>query len=611
MRSLARCTGALASVTFAVLIAVQIALPLSARADDGGAKALASKIARVTVFSDRAQVTRTAPVSLGETPAVFAFRRLPGWVDDGSVRVEVTPADVGRIVDVRVARDYLARATDAEFNKAQAAVDELAAQIAVLDDELKILDGQALQIESIKAFSAEKISRDTSTRDVSVTSYRQVLDFIGGALRDNARERREVLRKRGALAPEMAARQRKLDELKGLTQLEETTVYVTMMGTRRADATVALTYLLPGATWEPAHELRTVGTAPGSAEILSYATVTQTSGEDWDDVEIAFATQSSRDSIRIPELEALTLGEVPRATRVVQAQVSSFTRAQAAFEVQNRNWNKLVQKGSASVVLDEAYDNNVRVLQMVQSRSVQLFQQIQKRGTTAHFAGLGRQTIRGDGRSARVVIGRANLKATPRVVAAPEESLNAALTLQMVNSGAQPLLPGKVALYRDGAFLGMTDVEFIAEGETFAMFLSVADQVKLARVLDKKASSLVRKSRTRMQVAFLVTVENLGGSEITVNLADRIPVSEDKDIRVDQVELSPSATPESNGLVRWTLTLAPKEKRTLRVAYRIEYPPSLVFQTSPEGERRAPANAEPSARPANLREKILDLESSF
>ncbi|PIV99524.1 MAG: hypothetical protein COW42_10790, partial [Deltaproteobacteria bacterium CG17_big_fil_post_rev_8_21_14_2_50_63_7] len=74
----------------------------------------------------------------------------------------------------------------------------------------------------------------------------------------------------------------------------------------------------------------------------------------------------------------------------------------------------------------------------------------------------------------------------------------------MTNSSDKPFLPGRVALYQDGAFLGMTDIDFIAAGENFALFLSVADHLKLSRTLDRKSSSLVRKKFNRMQVSFIV-----------------------------------------------------------------------------------------------------------
>src|SRR5688572_17478395 len=54
--------------------------------DDPNAVPVSSAIRKVTVYSDRALVARQAGVKLTTTPTVYAFRQLPGWVDEGSVR---------------------------------------------------------------------------------------------------------------------------------------------------------------------------------------------------------------------------------------------------------------------------------------------------------------------------------------------------------------------------------------------------------------------------------------------------------------------------------------------------------------------------------------------
>ena len=209
---------------------------------------------------------------------------------------------------------------------------------------------------------------------------------------------------------------------------------------------------------------------------------------------------------------------------------------------------------------------------------MQIFQSLQQRGTTTQFKAIGTTRVRADGRSVRIPIGRASLKAKKAIVAAPEQSLNAAQTLEMLNDSGQSLLPGNVAMYQAGAFLGMTNLDFVADGEQFALFLSVADQLKISRVLDKKHSALVHKQRTQMQLAFIVTVENLSNKIMPLDLADRIPVSEDKDIVISGVKISPDAKPDSKGILRWPLSLKPKEKRTFEIQYQIEYPPTLVLE---------------------------------
>src|SRR5688500_13168586 len=54
--------------------------------DDPNAVPISSAIRKVTVYSDRALVARQGAVKLTTTPTVYAFRQLPGWVDEGSVR---------------------------------------------------------------------------------------------------------------------------------------------------------------------------------------------------------------------------------------------------------------------------------------------------------------------------------------------------------------------------------------------------------------------------------------------------------------------------------------------------------------------------------------------
>jgi uncharacterized protein (TIGR02231 family) len=583
------------------------------------AQSLESKVTRVTVYSDRAQLTRQATVKLSTEPTVFAFRKLPGWVDDGSVRVSVSE---GRIIDVRVERNFLARATDKTYQKAKALDEALKSRLEALEDELQVLDAQKGQIEAIKAFSLEKINKEAVLGNIKVKTYGEVLEFISSSLRATAKERRAVLRQRDLITPDRQASRRTLAELESLMKLEATTVLVTLQSSRATPSTVELTYMIPGATWEPMHDLRVSTSDSKTAEVVSFAVVTQTSGEDWGDVALSFSTQSSTQSVRIPELEALTLGDTHTATRILTSQMSSFMRAQEAFQQQSSLWNKVHQRSSAEAraTFDQTFKSRMDLLQVVQSKTVQIFESLQKRGTTAHFKANAATSVRGDGHPVRMRIGHSALQPNQKIVAAPEQSLNAARTLEMTNSSGQSLLPGKVALYQDGAFLGMTDIGFIAQGEPFSLFLSVADHLKLSRTLDRKHSSLVRKKRTKMQVAFIVTVENLSSQETAVTLADRIPVSENKDIKIDNVKIADGARPDSRGIVHWALKLKPREKRLLRLAYEVEYPPELILETrrrheapsSPYAPRPRMKSPSPApAQPHDIGEQIRDLESQF
>ena len=592
-----------------------LAAEVADQPEDPADKGVASRITKVTVYSDRALVSREATVAIKPEPTIYRFKKLPGWVDEGSVRAATS---LGQIVDVTVERRFLARSTDDGFRKVEQKHKALLRQVQALDDELSILASQQQHVESIKVFSLEKLADDGVKRDIKIDSYGQVVDFVSGTMRKTAASRRDVQAQREAIAPDVAASARNLEELARLTKLEETTVLVAVQGAAAGNATLTLTYATPGATWEPMHELRASAGDPDSVELNSFAVVTQTTGEDWNAAELYFSTQSSSDSERIPELEMLALGKTQETSRSVTRQITSFSSAQKKYEEQNRHWNTMNQAPShrASEIerFEQYYTDNMASFERVQSKTVEIFQGLQKRGTNAHFAAKDPAIVRSDGRSIRLRIGSSRIKAQRRIIAAPEDSLNAAITLQMTNKTSQALLPGSVGRYQDGAFLGMTDVDFVAKDEDFSLFFSVADQVKLTRELDKKQSSLVREtrdSRNRMQLSFVSTATNFSDRDVTVIVAERVPVAENTDIRVSNVKISPTEKPDTKGIYRWTVTLKPRETREFRVSYQVEYPPSLVLDVRRKQMREPKPSPAAPAKKMDFEDRIIQIEQQL
>lgn len=563
-----------------------------------------SRINSVTVYADRAQVTRIAEINAPAGSSRYAFRKLPGWLDEGFVRVTLDPPTSGEIFDVQVIKTFLARAKEEEVRKAQDAVQEIEDRAAEIEDERKVLDARKKQIESIRVFSLEKLPKDAATKDFKIETYGQVLDFISKSLGEVAKSRRALDKKLRELQPERDARRRRLQELRQRAQLEQRTVLVSLKPKAAGKTRLKLTYMVPGATWEPNHDLRATPNG-GNVSLRSYAIVTQTTGEDWSEADIALSTQRSSATIRLPELQALLVGSGRTVARLVNGQNDSFRVATKNYRKQRDLWNKV--NNPNQMELQQEFDYNAIRLDAVQQKAQRVFRALQQRGTTAHFQAIGDQTVRTDGRPVRLPIGTLELPAGRRIMAAPELSLNAARTIDLSNKGTMPLLPGNVSLYLGGAFLGKTELGFVAQGESFSLFLGVADQIKLSRVMDKKRSSLQRGgSRTRMQVSYLVTAENLANQQVALQLADRVPVSQNEQIRVKNVRVTPDGMPDAKGLIRWNLALSPKEKRAFRVEYTIEYPTSLPQQR----RARQAAPAQQMGEEA-LEDQIIELEKKF
>lgn len=593
-----------------------IALNLSAAGAESGdtpnGQLVTAKISSVTVYADRAQVTRSARVHVSTGVAHHAFAKLPGWIDEGSVRVTLLPPGAGQVLDVEIERTYLAKASDEDFRKAQDRVQETTDQIAALDDEKSVLEAETKQVETIRAFSLDKWPKEAAVRAIQTNEYEASIDFIANAQRKILKAKRELERSKRELQPELNVRQRQLDELRQRSQLEQRTVKVAVQGAGDQEADLVMTCMLPGATWEPVHELRASPGAPTVA-LSSYAVVMQTTGEDWTGASLALSSQRSTETLKIPELEALLVGSGRKLARVVSGATDSFGAANSRFAAQNLFFNDLLNPEAAR---QQEYRRNQAIIVDNTKRVDRIFETLKDRGTTAHFAALGAQTIRTDGRAVRVPIGVIDLAAQYRIIAAPEVSLNAVRTVDLSNAGRQSLLPGKVSIYLGGAFLGMTETDFVAPSESFALYLGVADALKLSRTLDKKRSELKRSGqRTRMQVSFLVAVENLTDASVAAQLLDRVPVSETDEIRVSAVKVLPEGKPDNKGLLRWDLNLAPKQSKEYRLEYMLDYPTDLPSRREPPAAGFPMSSPGPSsaigAPAAPLPDQIRKMERFF
>lgn len=564
---------------------------------------LATRLAAVTVYADRAQVTHLGAVTLtGEVQRV-ALPHLPGWIDAESVRVAVEPPGAGQVLDVSVDMDFLVEAPDAAVKAANLAVAEVADEIGGLTDEERTLQEEITRLEALRALSMERVPRELAAGEVKVKSLSDTMAYITETIRADRKRLRQLVRMRRDLEPVLSQRQRELAELQTRSQLQQSTVLVELRGQGKAQLKV--TYLTPGASWEPVSELR-VTKGGALVAVGQFASVVQTTGEDWSGADLTFSTQRPDDVLDVPKMGGLMLDKNGAGFGDVIGRMNdSFSKAQTIYASQNQ----AVAKGKAKWSESLARQNDVQL------RAVESFAQLAGRGTTAHFAALADRQVHSDGKAVRVPIALGEFVARPRIVAVPEVSLNAVRVADLINGGKSPILPGRAALFEDGAFVGSSELGFAAPGESFSVFLGVDNRVKLDRVLDKKLSSLKRSGkRTKMILSFVVTAENLGSEPVTVDLSERIPVAQSDEIEIDDVETPRKVKPDSVGMVRWTETLAPHSRIAWRIGYSLEYPADFVtrgqLRRRVDEDSRAPGAAMPAPK-RSIHEQIDMLEKSL
>ena len=113
------------------------------------------------------------------------------------------------------------------------------------------------EMKQLKAIqrSIFRLPRDMALRPIKPETFGNTNDFVSDRLRKSLAELRQVNRHINELTPELRKRQRERADLQNRAKLQHTKLTIGVEGRGRGPLTV--TYLTPGATWEPVGELRT------------------------------------------------------------------------------------------------------------------------------------------------------------------------------------------------------------------------------------------------------------------------------------------------------------------------------------------------------------------
>ena len=130
------------------------------------------------------------------------------------------------------------------------------------------------------------------------------------------------------------------------------------------------------------------------------------------------------------------------------------------------------------------------------------------------------------------------------VRAAPALDDTAYLEAAFKQTDEAPLLPGRVALYRDGIFVGRGQMALTPKDETVRLGFGADDKVKIARTdrcaRSKVPTGIISTAKTDER-EFKITVRNGHDAPVRVTIEDQLPVSEIDDVKVEMLPVDDAA----------------------------------------------------------------------
>jgi len=193
----------------------------------------------------------------------------------------------------------------------------------------------------------------------------------------------------------------------------------------------------------------------------------------------------------------------------------------------------------------------------------------------------GTADVPSSGRPHRVAVGAAETHAAPRFVAVPREAAEVYREVEIKNPFDAPLLAGPVDVFLDGALMTTSELAFVDRSGTLHVGLGIEERLRVARNarVEETHAGLLGGSLV-IEHAITIDLASTLGREVTVEVLERIPVTDDKDIEIKLTHARPEAerykqadrgAPIRKGY-RFTVEVPAGDKAKVELGYRVTLP---------------------------------------
>ena len=157
--------------------------------------------------------------------------------------------------------------------------------------------------------------------------------------------------------------------------------------------------------------------------------------------------------------------------------------------------------------------------------------------------------------------------------AAPVLNENVFLTAMLKDWEQHQLLPGEANIYFEGSYAGKTTINPYAITRELTISLGIDPNVVVTRKQPRnfKSRSFTGSNRVLDKV-YELEVKNNKSTPILLKLMDRIPISQNKEIKIDEIETNTADYDKKKGILSWKMNLASKATQQESFSYQLKYP---------------------------------------
>lgn len=509
------------------LLAIAIATaPLVAQAD----------ITNATLYPSHAELTWQENQQVSAGTGTVEIEGLPVSLQDQSLQVALEGLSGSQIQQVQISRVEQADFVGEETRRIRKALAEVTQKIQGREDAIRAWN-QQVTLMSNMAESPHELSA-SELNDMAAT----VKETTQGALA-------EIRAIRTRMADDIATRDRLTRELSQVKQGARATkkVVVHYRAPESGELGLKLRFQTNQASWRSEYSARLKteldGKAGGEVALAHLAVVQQSTGVDWDSVELRLSTANARRGTAMPTLHSW----------VVSPEQPPMYQARADAPMANMESNSLRASKGAAAVVDR------------QSSFTQSYLLPQPVAIPSGASGQ------------RLSVAEHQIPVEVATWTAPVADTNGYLHAKGTFEADAPIPAGRVTLYRDGQSVGETKLQELADGEELTLGFGVDEGIRVSVVneLERTGEEGIWKSENvqRRQNRFEIT--NHHSRPVHVRVFDRIPVSQKDILTVKTLDISEPVerdVDDKKGVLAWDRKVPAGETVSVKSGFEVRVP---------------------------------------
>jgi len=501
-----------------------------------------SEIQKVRIYQSGAFVSRSVKVNLNAGINEIVFDKLSPYINANSISVK--GFGEATIVGVNFQQNYLKiQKTSSEITKLEGEKDSLTIKLRYIQNKIMACNEGLTVLQANRSIGGANNGIDAAKLTALVEYQIKKINSLKDEIIDLG------IKDQG-LQNQITKINQQLSVLNSKQNQSEGNIIVTVNSSSKSLASFEFSYLInSNVRWIPVYDIRVKNTS-SPMEFILKAKVYQSTGEDWTDVKLSLNTSNPTDRVQKPNLTPWYLNFQQEADLYYNMRGSRSDDESAAPMM-----NKLQE---IKVKMDTMRWSNAQIIENQLNNEYEIE---------------NKYTLKSGNVETQIEINRINANAYYEYASAPKLNSDAFLMGNIINWESLNLLNAEGSVYFDGAFVGTTYIQNTSSKDTMNLSLGKDERIIIKRTkLNEVNGSNLFGNIKEKKFSYDIVVKNTKKETVEITIEEQLPISQDKNITVNALELSGGKLNPTTGLVTWKISLKAGESSTKKFNFSVKFP---------------------------------------